>query len=152
VTYDPTKRRGALLPLELSEEEGLAALLRTAERKAYTLAHSHDIGGYPDRAHGMSAIGQGIGEVADHLRPGRPADGSEGKGQLRCQQYPHAHQDDAEWIVGGNFEHCCCLRKNPKRALRRTWGLGCAPGTHHKNAQPRPLEHCDGRSTIGSRN
>jgi hypothetical protein len=67
VTYNPTKRRGALLPLEPSEEEGLAALLRTAERKAYTLAHSHDIGGYPDRAHGMSAIGQGIGEVADHL-------------------------------------------------------------------------------------
>jgi hypothetical protein len=67
VTYNPTRRRGALLPLEPSEEEGLAALLRKAERKAYTLAHSHDIGGYPDRAHGMSAISQGIGEVADHL-------------------------------------------------------------------------------------
>jgi hypothetical protein len=41
VTDNPTKRRGALLPLEPSEEEGLAALLRKAQRKAYTLAHSH---------------------------------------------------------------------------------------------------------------
>jgi hypothetical protein len=64
VTYNPTKGRGDSLP---SQEEVLLDLIRGAETKAYAIAHSNDLSGYPDRAHEMLVIGECLREATNHL-------------------------------------------------------------------------------------
>jgi hypothetical protein len=64
VTYNPTKGRGDSLP---SQEEVLLDLIRGAETKAYAIAHSNDLSGYPDRVHEMLVIGECLREATNHL-------------------------------------------------------------------------------------
>jgi hypothetical protein len=64
VTYNRTKRRDDSLP---SQEEVLLDLICRAETKAYAIAHSNDLSGYPDRAYEMLVIGECLREATDHL-------------------------------------------------------------------------------------
>ena len=47
-----------------SQEDRLLDLLRKAEGYAYALAHGYDIGGHPDRAYGLVALGERIRDTA----------------------------------------------------------------------------------------
>jgi hypothetical protein len=47
-----------------SQEDRLLDLLRKAEGYAYALAHGYDIGGRPDRAYGLVALGERIRDTA----------------------------------------------------------------------------------------
>ena len=47
-----------------SQEDRLLDLLRKAEGYAYALAHGYDIGGHPNRAYGLVALGERIRDTA----------------------------------------------------------------------------------------
>ena len=47
-----------------SQEDRLLELLRKAEGYAYALAHGYDIGGHPNRAYGLVALGERIRDTA----------------------------------------------------------------------------------------
>ena len=47
-----------------SQEDRLLELLRKAEGYAYALAHGYDIGGHPDRAYRLVALGEQIRDAA----------------------------------------------------------------------------------------
>ena len=70
----PTKQRDSN-PVPLQEDR-LLDLLRKAEGCAYALAHDYDIGGHPDRAYGLVALGERIRDtatdVSDLARPIEP--------------------------------------------------------------------------------
>jgi len=59
-----------------SQEAGLLDLLRKADGYAYALAHGYDIGGHPDRAYRLVALGERISDtatdVSDLARPLEP--------------------------------------------------------------------------------
>ena len=59
-----------------SQEDRLLELLRKAEGYAYALAHGYDIGGQPNRAYGLVALGERIRDtatdVSDLARPIEP--------------------------------------------------------------------------------
>ena len=56
-----------------SQEDRLLELLRKAEGYAYALAHGYDIGGHPNRAYGLVALGERIRDTAtDVSNLGRP--------------------------------------------------------------------------------
>jgi hypothetical protein len=59
-----------------SQEDRLLELLRKAEGYAYALAHGYDIGGHPDRAYRLVALGEQIRDaatdVSDLARPIEP--------------------------------------------------------------------------------
>jgi hypothetical protein len=59
-----------------SHEDRLLELLRKAEGYAYALAHGYDIGGHPDRAYRLVALGERISDtatdVSDLARPIEP--------------------------------------------------------------------------------
>jgi hypothetical protein len=57
--------------------------------------------------------------------------------QVSSQQNSGPHQDNAERIVGGNFEHCSLLTKTTPGGLATHWGLGRGLGTQYKDARPR---------------
>jgi hypothetical protein len=75
MTYKPPKRQidG---DLAVSQEKRLFGLLRRAEGYAYSLAHSYDIGGWPDRAYVLVALGERLRDtamdVSDLDRPVEP--------------------------------------------------------------------------------
>jgi hypothetical protein len=72
MTYKPPKRQKEGEPVALQEER-LLRLLRQAERYAYLLAHSYDIGGQRDRAYGFVAFGERLREMATGVCvPARP--------------------------------------------------------------------------------
>jgi hypothetical protein len=50
-----------------SQEDRLLDLLRKAEGYAYALAHGYDIGGQPDRAYALVALGERIRDTATDL-------------------------------------------------------------------------------------
>ena len=70
----PTGQRDSM-PVP-SQEDRLLDLLRKAEGYAYALAHSYDIGGQPNRAYGLVALGERIRDtatdVSDLARPVEP--------------------------------------------------------------------------------
>jgi hypothetical protein len=70
----PTRRRGRKAVAR--QEERLLGLLRQAEGHAYTLAHSYDIGGQPDRAYAFVALGErlrnSVMDVSDIAHPFEP--------------------------------------------------------------------------------
>jgi hypothetical protein len=47
-----------------SQEDRLLDLLRKAEGYAYALAHGYDIGGHPDRAYRLVALGEQLRDAA----------------------------------------------------------------------------------------
>jgi hypothetical protein len=59
-----------------SQEDRLLDLLRKAEGYAYALAHGYDIGGHPDRAYRLVALGERLRDtatdVSDLARPIEP--------------------------------------------------------------------------------
>jgi hypothetical protein len=65
-----------------SQEDRLLELLRKAEGYAYALAHGYDIGGHPDRASRLVALGEQIRDaatdVSDLARPIEPHKSSPG--------------------------------------------------------------------------
>jgi hypothetical protein len=63
MTYKPPKREKDGKPAA-SQEERLLGLLRQAEGYAYSLAHSYDIGGWPDRAYVLVALGERLRDTA----------------------------------------------------------------------------------------
>jgi hypothetical protein len=75
MTYKPPKRQRDG-DLAVSQEERLFRLLCQAERYAYSLAHSYDIGGWPDRAYVLVALGERLRDtaidVSDLDRPVEP--------------------------------------------------------------------------------
>ena len=50
-----------------SQEDRLLDLLRKAEGYAYALAHGYDIGGQPDRAYALVALGERLRDTATDL-------------------------------------------------------------------------------------
>jgi hypothetical protein len=72
----PTGRDGTPFP---SQEETLRDLLSKAETSTYALAHSYDIGGCPDRAHGLIGIGEklrdAVGQLDDLIQSTAPISG-----------------------------------------------------------------------------
>src|ERR1700724_763584 len=58
----PTGQRDSM-PVP-SQEDRLLELLRKAEGYAYALAHGYDIGGHPNRAYGLVALGERIRDTA----------------------------------------------------------------------------------------
>ena len=66
---------------------------------------------------------------------------SKGKSQLCCQQYARAHQNDAERVVGWNFEHGVAYQENPSAVCRRAWGLGRTLGYAIHARDPRQRKH-----------
>ena len=77
----PTGQRDAVCP---SQEDRLFDLLRKAEGYAYALAHGYDIGGQPDRAYALVALGERIRDtatdVSDLARPIEPHSAAPGLG------------------------------------------------------------------------
>ena len=63
LTYKPPKTQKDGKPAA-SQEERLLGLLCQAERYAYVLAHSCDIGGEQDRARGFVTLGERLREAA----------------------------------------------------------------------------------------
>jgi hypothetical protein len=63
MTYRPPPSQRDSNPAA-SQEEILLGLIRQAEGYAYVLAHSYDIGGRPDRAYGLVALGERLRETA----------------------------------------------------------------------------------------
>ena len=73
----PTGQRDSM-PVP-SQEDRLLELLRKAEGYAYALAHGYDIGGHPDRAYGLVALGERIRDTATDVSDlARPEPHSEG--------------------------------------------------------------------------
>jgi hypothetical protein len=74
VTYKPLKRQRDGDPV-VSQEEALFGLLCQAEGCAYSLAHSYDIGGWPERAYVLVALGERLRDTAmDVSDLGRPVE------------------------------------------------------------------------------
>jgi hypothetical protein len=61
----PTGQRDSM-PVP-SQEDRLLELLRKAEGYAYALAHGYDIGGQPNRAYGLVALGERIRDTATDM-------------------------------------------------------------------------------------
>jgi hypothetical protein len=65
MTYRPPTRQRAQ-----SQEDRLLDLLRKAESYANALAHGYDIGGHPDRAYELVALGERIRDTATDVSEG----------------------------------------------------------------------------------
>lgn len=67
MTYRPATRHRESKPAA-SQEDRLLDLLRQGEGFAYALAHGYDVGGQPDRAYALVALGERLHNAAADVR------------------------------------------------------------------------------------